>query len=84
MKLLNIGFGNFVNADKILAVLSPESSPVKRLIKEGKEGGKVIDATQGRQTKSVIVTNADKLFLAYLTPEQIEERISGLPAEGNL
>ena len=74
MKLMNIGFGNFINAEKVTAILMPDSSPVKRLLKEAKENGTCIDATQGRQTKSILITEDDKIFLSYLTPEAFSER----------
>ena len=71
MKLINIGFGNLVNSDRIIAVSSPDSSPIKRLVSVGKESGMLIDATQGRKTKSVIVTDSDHIILSYLSPEGI-------------
>lgn len=71
MKLIGIGFGNMVNADRIVAVVSPESNPVKRLITNGKENGMLIDATQGRKTKSVILMDSDHIVLSYLSVESI-------------
>ena len=76
MKLIGIGFGNMVNADRIIAVVSPESNPVKRLVQTGKENGMLIDATQGRKTKSVILMDSDHVVLSYLTPELLLEKIS--------
>ena len=76
MKLIGIGFGNMVNAQRIIAVVSPESNPVKRLIQTGKESGMLIDATQGRKTKSVIMMDSDHVVLSYLTPEVLCEKIA--------
>ena len=76
MQLLNIGFDNAVNADRVVAVVSPESSPVKRLISQAKERSMLIDATHGRKTQSVIITDCDTLILSYLTPKNITARIS--------
>lgn len=77
MKLINIGFGNAVNAARILAVLAPDSAPVKRLIQEAKEQKLLIDATQGRRTRAVIVTDSDHVILSYLQAETILSRFNG-------
>ncbi len=77
MKLVNIGFGNMLNADRIIAVLNPDSAPVKRIISEGKDRSILIDATQGRRTKSVIVTDTDHVILSYLSNEAIANRMKG-------
>jgi regulator of extracellular matrix RemA (YlzA/DUF370 family) len=66
MKLINIGFGNMVSASRIVAVVSPESAPIKRMISEAKENGNLIDSTHGRRTKSVIITDSDHIILTYL------------------
>lgn len=63
-KLLNVGFGNCVNTDKIISVISPDAAPIKRMVQHAKEAGRVIDATQGRRTKAVIVTENDFLVLS--------------------
>ncbi|MGN0398878.1 MAG: DUF370 domain-containing protein [Blautia sp.] len=73
-KLINIGFGNAVNTDKIVAVVSPDAAPVKRMVQSAKENGKAIDATQGRKTKAVIITDSDMLVLSALQPETIAKR----------
>lgn len=73
-KLINIGYGNVVNADKVIAVVNTDSAPVKRMIQNAKDTGKAIDATQGRKTKSVIVTNSDYIVLSALVPETITGR----------
>lgn len=71
MKLVNIGFGNLVNFDRVVAVVSPDSSPIKRLIGELKEKSSLIDATHGRKTKSVIITDCGTVILSYLPPMNI-------------
>ncbi len=75
MKLVNIGFGNMVSCDRIVSIVSPESAPIKRLVQEAKEAGSLIDATQGRKTKSVIVTDSELLVLSNLPAEVIGQRI---------
>ena len=77
MKLVGIGFGNMVNAERIIAVVSPESNPVKRLIATGKENGMLVDATQGRKTKSVILMDSDHIVLSYLNVESIDAKLEG-------
>ena len=77
MRLVGIGFGNMVNAERIIAVVSPESNPVKRLIATGKENGMLIDATQGRKTKSVILMDSDHIVLSYLNVESIDTKLEG-------
>ncbi|MBQ3903898.1 MAG: DUF370 domain-containing protein [Eubacterium sp.] len=74
MKLVNIGFGNLINAERVVSIVSPESAPVKRIVQTGKENGTLIDATHGRKTKSVIVTDSDNVVLSYLEPETIQKR----------
>lgn len=76
MNLINIGFGNMVNADRIISIVSPESAPVKRIVQESKSGGTLIDATHGRKTMSVIITDSDNVILSYLTLEQISAKYS--------
>ncbi len=72
--LLHIGFNNLLNTDKIVAILSPDSAPVKRMVQAAKESGRIIDATQGRKTKAVIVCENDFITLCALTPETIAGR----------
>ena len=72
--LLNIGFGNMVNAGKILAIISPDSAPAKRIVQNAKETGKSVDATQGRRTRAVIVMDNDYIVLSALQPETIANR----------
>lgn len=73
-KLIHIGFGNIVNTAKIIAIVSPDSAPVKRLVQKAKEDGTVIDATQGRKTKSVLVMENSRIVLSALLPETIAGR----------
>ena len=74
MKLINIGFGNLVSAGRLIAIVSPESAPIKRLVQKAKEEGTVIDATQGRKTKAVLVMENSRLVLSALLPETIAGR----------
>ncbi len=74
MKLINIGFGNLVNADRVVAVISPDSAPAKRMVQECKERANLIDATHGRKTKSVIITDNDSVVLSFLTADQLYAR----------
>ena len=75
MKLINIGFGNLVSAERIISVVSPESAPIKRIIQEAKERGTLIDATHGRRTRAVIITDSDHIILSYLQPETVANRL---------
>ena len=75
MKLINIGFGNMVSVDRIIAIVSPESAPIKRLVQEAKEEGTLIDATHGRRTRAVIITDSDLIVLTYLYPETVANRV---------
>lgn len=75
MRFVNIGFGNMVNADKIVCVVSPESEPVKRIVRRGKENRTLIDATQGRRTRAVIITDSDHIILSYLQTETVTGRL---------
>ncbi len=76
MILVNIGFGNLVNADRVISIVSPESAPVKRIVQKSKENGTLIDATHGRKTKSVIITDSDNVILSYMELTQIENRFN--------
>lgn len=74
MKLINIGFGNLINADRVIAVISPDSAPAKRMIQECRERAQLIDATHGRKTKTVIITDSDNVVLSFLSAEQLMQR----------
>lgn len=76
-QFINIGFGNIVNSDKIVAIIAPDSAPAKRLIQNAKENGRVVDATQGRRTRAVIITDSDNVILSALLPETISGRYKG-------
>ena len=82
MVLINIGFGNLVNADRVISVVSPESAPVKRMVQKSKENGTLIDATHGRKTKSVIITDSDNVILSYMELSQLESRFNSEVANG--
>lgn len=71
MNLVNIGFGNLINADRVVTIVSPESAPVKKIVKESKLAGTLIDATHGRKTMSVIITDSDNVVLSYMDLKQI-------------
>ena len=74
MKLINIGFGNMVAGKRLLAVVSPDSAPIKRIIQEARDRGMLIDASYGRKTKSVLLMDTDHVILSAITPAQITER----------
>ena len=76
LRLINIGFGNMVAADRIIAIASPYSAPVKRLIQEARERHRVVDCTQGRRTRAVIQTDSDHLILSAIQPETIAGRLT--------
>ena len=77
MRLINIVFGNMVSTDKVVAVVSPESAPIKRIVQEAKEKGTLIDATFGRRTKAVIITDCDSVVLSAILPETVAGRVNG-------
>ena len=75
-KLINVGFGNVVNSSKIISIISPEAAPIKRMVQTAKDSGMAIDATCGRRTKAVIVTDSGHLILSSLLPETIAGRVN--------
>ena len=75
MKFISVGFGNMVADERILAIVSPDSAPIKRLMQEAKDQGKVIDVSCGRKTRSVIITDSDLLVFSSLQPETISARV---------
>ncbi|MFV0413635.1 MAG: extracellular matrix/biofilm regulator RemA [Oscillospiraceae bacterium] len=81
MKLINIGFGNMVNASRLVAIVSPESAPIKRIIQEARERGMLIDATYGRRTRAVILTDSDHVVLSAVQPETVANRFNEAPGE---
>ena len=74
MKQINIGYGSMITEERLLAVLSPDSAPIKRVIQEAKERGMLIDASYGRKTKSVLLMDTDHVILSALTPETVHAR----------
>ena len=75
MKFINIGFGNMVAADRIVALVSPDSAPIKRIIQDAKQKGNLVDATYGRRCKAVLFTDSDHIILSAISPETIANRI---------
>ncbi len=76
MKLINIGFGNMVSANRLVAIVSPESAPIKRVIQEARDRGSLIDATYGRRTRAVIITDSDHVILSAIQPETVANRLT--------
>ena len=81
MKLINIGFGNMVSARKLVAIVSPESAPIKRIIQDAKDRGTLIDATYGRRTRAVLVTDSDHVILSAVQPETVANRLNDRDTE---
>ena len=80
MKLINIGFGNMVSAGRLIAIVSPESAPIKRMIQEARDRGMLIDATYGRRTRAVLIMYGDHIVLSAIQPETVAGRLSGKDA----
>ncbi len=76
MKLLNIGFGNMVSANRLLAIVSPDSAPIKRIIQDAKDSGRLIDATYGRRTRAVLMMDSDHVILSAIQPETVAGRLA--------
>ena len=76
MKLINIGFGNMVSANRLVAIVSPESAPIKRIIQDAKDRGTLIDATYGRRTRAVLVTDSDHVILSAVQPDRKSTRLN--------
>jgi regulator of extracellular matrix RemA (YlzA/DUF370 family) len=76
MKLINVGFGNIVSADRIIAIVSHESAPIKRMIAEAREKGNLIDATYGRRTRSVLITDSEHIILSALQTDTVAGRLN--------
>ena len=77
MKLLNIGVGNMVSTDRLIAIVSPDSAPIKRMIQEGRDRGVLIDATYGRKTRSVVIMDSDHIVLSAIQPDTVAARLNG-------
>lgn len=76
MKLINIGFGNMVSASRVIAIISPESAPIKRIIQEARDNRVLVDATYGRRTRAVIITDSDHVILSSIQPETVANRLN--------
>lgn len=76
VRMLNVGYGNLVIASRVVAIVSPQSSPMRRLREEASNRGKLIDATQGRRTRSILVTDSDHVILSAINPETIAARVA--------
>ena len=77
MKLINIGFGNMVSAGRLIAIVSPDSAPIKRMVQEARDRGVLIDATYGRRTRAVLIMDNDHLALSALQPATVSNRLAG-------
>lgn len=75
MKLINVGFGNIVFANRVIAMVSPDSAPIKRIIQDARDKGNLIDATQGRRTRAVIIMDSDHIVLSAIQPETVAGRL---------
>ncbi|SJZ31021.1 extracellular matrix/biofilm regulator RemA [Selenihalanaerobacter shriftii] len=75
VELINIGFGNIVAANRIIAIVSPESAPIKRIIQEARDRGMLVDATYGRRTRAVVITDSDHIILSAVQPETVSQRL---------
>jgi len=84
LKLINIGFGNMVSASRLVAIVSPESAPIKRIISDAREKGTLIDATYGRRTRAVIITDSDHVVLSAVQPETVANRLIDEPEDEEL
>lgn len=77
MQLINIGFGNMVSSARLIAIVSPESAPIKRMVQEARDRGVLVDATYGRRTRAVLITDSDHIILSALQPETVASRLGG-------
>lgn len=84
IKLINIGFGNIVSANRIVAIVSPESAPIKRIVQESREKGMLVDATYGRRTRAVIITDSGHIVLSAVQPETVGHRLNAKNANNSV
>ncbi|MBU3806154.1 MAG: DUF370 domain-containing protein [Candidatus Fournierella pullistercoris] len=84
MKLINIGFGNMVSANRLIAIVSPESAPIKRIVQEARDKGSLIDATYGRRTRAVIIMDSDHVILSAVQPETVANRLGNEEPEDEM
>lgn len=82
IRLINIGFGNIVSANRLIAIVGPESAPIKRMIQDAREQGRLIDATYGRRTRAVLITDSDHIILSAVQPETVAHRLNAKEASG--
>lgn len=75
MKFINIGFGNIISADRLIAIVAPESAPIKRIIQDARDNGKLVDATYGRRTRAVIIMDSEHVVLSAVQPETVANRL---------
>jgi len=75
IKLVNIGYGNMVSASRIISIVNPDSAPIKRIVQDARESGKLIDATHGRRTRAVIIMDSDHVILSSVQPETVAHRL---------
>ncbi|MBQ6398977.1 MAG: DUF370 domain-containing protein [Clostridia bacterium] len=75
MRLVNVGYGNMVSVPRIIAIVAPDAAPIKRMVQDARDGGRVIDATCGHKTKAVLITDSDHIVLSPLLPETVTSRI---------
>ena len=75
MKFINIGFGNIISADRLIAIVGPESAPIKRIIQDARDNGKLVDATYGRRTRAVVIMDSGHVILSALQPETVAARL---------
>lgn len=83
MQLVNIGFGNIVSANRIIAIVSPESAPIKRMVQEAKESGNAVDATCGRRTRAVLIMDSGHIIMSAVQPETVAARLDKEDFENN-
>lgn len=81
MKLINIGFGNMVSASRLIAIVSPDSAPIKRIVQDAKSRGTLIDATYGRRCRAVIITDSDHIILSAIQPETVAGRLDDIDGQ---
>ena len=81
MKLINIGFGNIVSAGRVIAIVSPESAPIKRIISDARDRGMLVDATYGRRTRAVVIMDSDHVVLSAIQPETVANRMDDKSAD---
>lgn len=81
MRLVNIGFGSMVSAERLISVIGPDSAPVKRMVQEAREAGSLIDATYGRRTRAVLIMDSGHIVLSALQPETVSARVGGRETE---